>query len=143
MSKFYQGRFLPRNPQKYKGNPSNIWYRSSWELKAMMYFDKNSGILEWSSEEIAIPYESPLDGKIHRYFPDFKIKTSQGDTLLIEIKPLNQTKAPVPRKRKTKKFLTEVIEWSKNQAKWKFAEEYAKDHNWRFIILTEKELGIY
>lgn len=143
LGKYYQGKFTPRNPKKYKGNPTTIWYRSSWELKAMLYFDKNPGILEWSSEELAIPYKSPIDGRIHRYFPDFKVKTSQGDTILIEIKPKAQVNKPKQRKRKTKKFLMEIVEWEKNKAKWASAQEYATDHKWKFLILTEKELGIH
>lgn len=140
MSRFYQGKFLPRNPQKYKGDPTNIWYRSSWELKAMMRFDKDPNIIQWMSEEIVIPYVSPIDGRVHRYFPDFWIKNSQGDTILIEVKPLSQTKEPKIPKRKTKRFLNEVIEWGKNQAKWQYAQEYAKDRGWKFVIITEKQL---
>ena len=40
----------------------------------MVYCDNNPNILEWGSEEIIIPYKSPLDKKVHRYFPDFFIK---------------------------------------------------------------------
>ena len=74
-----KGRFKPRYPKKYLGNPTNIIYRSSWELKAMNYFDRNINIIEWSSEEIPIPYKSPIDGRWHRYFPDFYIKVNEKD----------------------------------------------------------------
>src|SRR5581483_9137771 len=94
MAKYLQGRFSPKNPEKYKGDASQIFYRSSWELKLMLRCDTDPNIVEWSSEEIVIPYVSPLDGKVHRYFPDFKIKTKQGKTMVIEIKPLTQTKPP-------------------------------------------------
>ena len=87
----YSGKFQPRNPKKYKGNPSNIVYRSSWEARCMSYFDKNENVIWWSSEEIIVPYRSPVDGKVHRYYPDFIIKVRQKDggikTIMIEIKP--------------------------------------------------------
>ena len=75
----YKGKYNPRNPEKYKGNPHNITYRSLWERKFMVYCDNNNFILEWGSVEIVIPYLSPWDGRIHRYFPDFYIKTKQAD----------------------------------------------------------------
>jgi hypothetical protein len=32
--------------------------------------------------------------------------------------------------------------WGVNQAKWKAASEFCADRKWRFLIMTEKELGI-
>ena len=140
-----QGRFKPRNPGKYKGDPSNIIYRSSWEKKFMLWCDCNLNVLEWGSEEIVIPYRSPLDRRVHRYFPDFYVKSrdKNGSTVkrLIEVKPYAQTKAPKPG-RKTKKLLTEIATWGVNQAKWKAAKEYCKDRRWEFVILTENELKV-
>ena len=80
-----KGIYKPKNISKYRGDYRNIVYRSGLELKFMRYLDGNDSILKWSSEEIVIPYRSPIDGKVHRYFPDFWVKTSQGETL-IEIK---------------------------------------------------------
>lgn len=142
----YKGKFKPRNTNKYKGNPTNIIYRSLWELKLMRYLDEHPDVVSWSSEEIAIPYKSPIDGRYHRYFPDFKItkKDKEGltSTLLIEVKPLNQTKPPEVTKKITKKYINEVATWGINQAKWKAAAEFCEDRNWKFSIMTEKELGI-
>jgi|TARA_Y100000114_G_scaffold71143_1_gene65119 hypothetical protein len=142
----YRGRYYPTHPKKYKGNPSNIIYRSLWERKFMVYCDKNDRILEWGSEEFFIPYRSPIDGKIHRYFPDFyvKVKTKQGTTKkwVVEVKPKIQTRPPRTPKRKTKKYINEVRNWAINDAKWKNAIEYCKDRNMEFIIITEDELGI-
>ena len=73
----YKGRYSPSYPRKYKGNPSNIIYRSLWERKFMVYCDLNENILEWGSEEIAIPYRSPIDNRVHRYFPDFYVKLKE------------------------------------------------------------------
>ena len=143
----YSGKFRPSNYLKYKGDPTTIIYRSLWELKFMNYCDKNENILEWGSEELWIPYVSPKDNRVHRYFPDFYIKyrNRQGNIQksLIEIKPLKQTKKPnMSPKRKTKTWMNEVVTYGVNQAKWKAAEEFCEDRLWDFKILTEKELGI-
>jgi hypothetical protein len=142
----YKGKYQPSFPKKYKGDPTNIVYRSLWERKFMVYCDTNENILEWGSEELALPYRSPIDNKIHRYFPDFyiKVKESNGEIkkYLIEIKPKKQTIEPIPQKRKTKGYIYEVYEYVKNQAKWKAAEEFCKDRQWEFKVLTEDHLGI-
>jgi len=142
----YKGRFRPSNYQKYKGDPTNIIYRSLWELKFMNWCDKNENILEWGSEEFWIPYLSPIDNRVHRYFPDFYLKVKeQNGTIkkyVIEVKPLKQTVEPQPPKRRTKKYLYEAIEYAKNQAKWKAAREFCEDRRYEFKIITEKELGI-
>ena len=142
----YKGRYQPNNPLKYKGNFRNIIYRSLWELKFMKYCDSNPNILEWGSEEFCLPYRSPLDNKIHRYFPDFYIKvkenTGQIKKYIIEVKPKRQCMEPKPQKKKTRTYIYEVREYAKNQAKWKAAEEYCLDRGYEFKVLTEKELGI-
>jgi len=144
--KTYKGRYSPKNPEKYKGNPTGIIYRSLWERKLMVYLDENKSIIQWSSEEIAIPYISPLDNRYHRYFPDFYIKAidKNGNIVeqLLEVKPRKETVEPAKKKRITKQYITEVTTWGKNQAKWKAAEEYCLDRGWQFKLITEKELGI-
>jgi hypothetical protein len=111
-----------------------------------MYCDNNKNILEWGSEEIALPYRSPLDQRIHRYFPDFyiKVKESNGQIkkYLIEIKPKKQTIEPQIKTKKTKSYVYEVVEYAKNQAKWKAAKEFCEDRQWIFKILTEDDLGV-
>ena len=142
----YRGKYKPRCPYKYKGDPTNIIYRSLWELKFMRYCDSNTNILEWGSEEIALPYRSPVDSKVHRYFPDFvmKVKESTGEikTYVIEVKPRKQTKEPRIPKKKTKSWLYEMKTYTVNQAKWKAAKEFCADRKIEFKIVTEKELGI-
>ena len=142
----HKGYYKPRNPKKYKGDPDCIIYRSSWERMFMVYCDNNPNVLEWSSEEVVIPYRSPIDGRLHRYYPDFliKVRTARGgtDTILIEVKPYAQTQPPTVRSRKTKKYINEVATYGINSSKWKFAKEYCKDRGWKFQIITEKELGI-
>ena len=142
----YKGRYTPKNPKKYRGNPHNVIYRSLWERKFMVYCDHSESIIEWGSEEVVIPYKSPWDGRIHRYFPDFyiKIKTNEGTTkkLIVEIKPKKQTKAPKEPERKTKRYLNEVRTWGVNSSKWRYATEWCKDYGMEFKILTEDDLGI-
>ena len=142
----YKGKYKPKHTRKYKGNPTNIIYRSLWELKFMKYCDDNSNILEWCSEEIVLPYRSPIDNRIHKYFPDFYIKVRENDgkvkKMIIEIKPKKQCVEPVPQKRKTKGYIFEVYEYAKNQAKWKAAKNYCLDRGYEFKVITEDELGI-
>lgn len=142
----YKGKYYPSYPKKYKGDPTNIIYRSLWERKFMVYCDKNERILEWGSEEIVLPYISPIDNKVHRYFPDFYIKVQENTgrikRYLIEVKPFKQTMKPKRPKRQTKGYLREVYEFAKNQAKWRAATEFCEDRMWEFKVMTENELGI-
>ena len=143
-----KGYFKPRNPSKYNGDPTNIIYRSSWEKRCMIYFDKNTNVLKWSSEEMFVPYKSPIDGRYHRYFPDFiiKIKNKSGqlETVMIEVKPFYQTQEPKKKDsgKLTKRYINEVKTYAINRYKWDAAEDYCKDRQWRFQILTENELGL-
>ena len=141
----YSGRYIPTKPKKYKGDPSKIVYRSLWERKFMVYCDRNSAVLEWGREEVIIPYISPLDGKRHRYFPDFYVKVRQRNGTvkkwLIEVKPKAQCGPPKKPKRKTPRFVNEVRTWGVNQAKWEAAIDWCNDRGVEFKILTEDHLG--
>lgn len=143
---FYQGKYFPKDPHKYLGDPTKIFYRSSWELKIFNWLDSNSFVVGWSSEEIVVPYLCPTDNRIHRYFPDVKMQIKRADgtlnTYLVEVKPHAQTLPPVYPGRKTQRYLTESLIFIKNQAKWKAATEYAKDRGWQFKVITEYELGL-
>ena len=142
----YKGRYFPTTPKKYRGNPNQIIYRSLWERKVMVYCDKNDAIIEWGSEEVIVPYLSPMDGKIHRYFPDFYMKVRQADgstkKFIIEVKPKSQCKQPVknPKRRTTKSF-NEVKTFAINQAKWKSAREFCEDKGMEFKIFTEDHIN--
>ena len=141
----YKGRYKPKHPEKYIGNPTNIIYRSLLERRFMVYCDKSNSILEWGSEEVIVPYKSPIDNRMHRYFVDFivKLKNKDGikETLLIEVKPKKQCSAPKKPKKKTRKYITEVKNWGITSAKWKAATEYAENKGWRFIIMTDETLA--
>lgn len=110
----------------------------------MRFLDTNPAVLEWSSEELTIPYISPLDNCIHRYIPDFYMKTKEADSTItrtiIEIKPEKQTVQPKLQKKMTPRYLTEVKTWGVNSAKWAAAERYCDDLGWKFMKITEKEL---
>lgn len=140
----YSGRFSPKNPKKYAGDPTNIIWRSLWERKVMKYLDETPSVIEWKSEEIAIPYISPVDGRRRRYFPDFIVKVKKADgsihTMMLEVKPKAQTLEPKVQKKRTKKYITEVMTWGINSAKWTAAREYCLDKGWEFKLITEAEI---
>lgn len=144
----YKGKFRPNNPQKYRGDPTNIIYRSRWELMVMGRFDKDPNVIWWASEETIIPYRSPVDNRYHRYFVDFtvRLKTREGKTktVLIEVKPYAQTQPPMIQegKKKSRRYINEVMTWGVNSAKWKAAKEYCADRGYEFMIMTENELGL-
>lgn len=144
-NKTYKGIFKPKNPKKYNGDPNNIVYRSTWELRVMKYLDDHPGVIWWASEELPIKYLNPIDNKIHRYFPDFIVRMKQKDgkerTCVLEVKPFHQTQPPV-QKRKTQKFINESVTYIINQSKWKAAEIFCMEQGWKFLVITEKELGL-
>jgi len=149
MFKTHKGKFRPKNSNKYKGDPTNIIYRSGWERTVMSYLDRNSSVLEWSSEEIWIPYFSPWDKmkRRRRYFPDFYVKLRDKDgnikECIMEVKPLEQTREPKKPERVTKRFLQEVHAWGINKSKWTAAKHWCESKGYEFQIITEKELGKY
>ena len=108
----------------------------------MKYLDSHSQIVKWSSEEFCIPYRSPIDRRMHRYFPDFWVEKDNGEQMVIEVKPKQQLVPPKKPKRQTKGYLREAYEYAKNQAKWEAADEWCKDRGYEFKVFTEKELGI-
>ena len=142
----YSGKYRPTNIEKYRGDHLNIIYRSLWERKFMKYCDRNPNILEWGSEEVIIPYRSPLDNRIHRYFPDFYIRvrenTGEIKKYIIEVKPKKQCIEPKKQRTRSKSYVREVVEYAKNQAKWKAARNYCADRRLTFKILTEDHLGV-
>lgn len=145
MSKYYSGRFRPKNIEKYEGDHTNVRYRSSWERAVLKWLDENPNVIKYSSEEVIVPYRCKTDDKMHRYFVDIKVQFKGGITYLIEIKPKKETIPPKTRERKTRGYLIEVMTYAKNISKWESATKYAKDRGWIFEIWTEdtiKSLGI-
>lgn len=141
---YKQGFFRPKFPEKYAGDANNIVYRSGWERSVMKSLDENASVIKWSSEEVVIPYISPVDNKMHRYFVDFYVEAKSQDgsikTMLLEVKPAAQVQPPKQPKRKTKRFLSEVMTYGVNQAKWEAAIAYCNKKGWEFKVITENEL---
>lgn len=149
----YKGKFTPINKEKYVGDINNIVYRSLWELKFLRTLDSDPNVIQYSSEELVIPYVSPVDGKPHRYFVDFLVKTksTKGKIKIqaIEVKPDSQTRPPdIGNKFKTKtgkvsrRYLNEAKTYAINTAKWEAAHKYCKERGWEFKVATEYDLGI-
>jgi len=140
----YKTKYKINNKDKYIGNPSNIICRSLWERRVCKYLDENVNVLKWGSEELTIPYYSPMDNKNHKYFPDFIAKIKNKDastkTVIIEVKPKKQTKPPKTPKRKTKNYINECVTYTINEAKWDAANKFCKSRDWDFIILTEDDI---
>ena len=134
----YSGLYKAKNVTKYKGDHTNIIYRSLWEKAVFQWCDKNPKVKQWSSEETIIPYYYEVDKKYHRYFVDMKI-VFDDKILLVEIKPEKETKPPEGPKR-TKRYVAEGLTYVKNMNKWEAANEYAKDRGWEFQVWTEKTL---
>jgi len=134
----YSGLYKAKNISKYKGDHTNIIYRSLWEKAVFQWCDKNPKVKAWSSEEIVVPYYYDVDKKYHKYYVDVKI-VFEDKTLLVEIKPEKETVPPVGAKR-TKRYITEGLTYVKNMNKWEAADSYAKDRGWEFQVWTEKTL---
>lgn len=142
--KFYQGIFTPTNPSKYIGKQKPV-YRSGWELRFFRWVDSNPNVLEWASEAIIVPYISPVDGKAHRYYTDGVVVIKEKDQIvryIIEIKPSSQLSLPTPTKKHRKTLIYETRMFAINTAKWAAARKWCDQHGFKFLILTEKELGI-
>lgn len=141
-NKYRQGIFTPKNKEKFKGEYAI--YRSGLELKFMRFCDENTNVLLWSSEQVIVPYISPLDGRAHKYYVDNFVIIKEGDQIkkyLIEIKPSKQTIPPATKYKKKQHLIYEQSMYLKNQAKWKAATEYCKKNGLEFLIITEKELN--
>lgn len=137
----HQGRFSPTNPKKYEGDPTQIFYRSGWELSVMRWLDSNPFVKVWSSEELVIPYKCKTDGKRHRYFIDFKITFQDERVFIVELKPKSQYEPPKKTANKREKtFLNEVLTYAKNTSKWEAAQVYAEKHGYIFRVWTEDEM---
>jgi len=157
--KFYhQGYFKPTNIDKYIGNINSIVYRSSWELKFMMYCDQNTQITKWSCEHIVIPYQDK-NGKYHRYFPDFYIRRidknnpDKNEEIIVEIKPFKEIKPDfitpegglIPPDMYLKKVTAKALEsyeyklktYNTNLYKWTKAKDWCDKRFIKFILVHE------
>jgi hypothetical protein len=142
--RFKQGLFKPKNRGKYIGKEDPV-YRSGWELKFFRWADDNPNVVEWASEAVIIPYVSPLDQRVHRYYTDGIVAIKEGNFIkkyIIEIKPKSQTVLPTRGRKRMATMVYETARFAQNQAKWDAAKKWCDKHGYSFLILTEKELGI-
>tara|TARA_B100000282_G_C31722291_1_gene486646 strand:- start:912 stop:1361 length:450 start_codon:yes stop_codon:yes gene_type:complete len=141
----YKGKYTIKNKKKYLGDPTKVTYRSLWERQTFKWCENSPRVKKWNSEEIVVPYKCKTDGRLHRYFVDLLVELDNKDIILVEIKPKKQTVAPKNPKRKTKKYINEVMTYIKNTSKWEAANQYANHKGWKFQVWTEetlKNLGI-
>jgi hypothetical protein len=141
---YIQGIFHPKNPNKYKGTLPVI-YRSSLELLSFRYLDNSQNVITWGSESVVVPYQSPKDGRLHRYFVDLvaeiKMKDSSIRKVLIEVKPEKQTKPPtITNRKKQSTIIYEKYNYAINCAKWDAARKYAEKKGYLFLIFNENHL---
>jgi len=147
MNKSYKGKYIVENKEKYLNDKSPI-YRSSWEAKVCKFFDMSDSILKWSYESVVIPYVNAIDGKTHRYYPDFYIeKKNKNGTIskvIVEVKPKKQTippKEPKTNNWKSKRqYMYEAEMFIVNQCKWKAASAYCDKYGYEFQIITEDDI---
>jgi hypothetical protein len=142
-AQFKQGVYKPLNRAKCT-NSGNIIYRSFLERKFMIWCDKNANVIEWGSENVIVPYVSPIDNAVHRYIVDMYVKVRERDKIckyLIEIKPYKQTIQPtITKKKKESTIIHEHATWVVNNAKWEAAKGFANKYGMKFIIITDKDL---
>lgn len=111
----------------------------------MRWLDRTPQVVEWSSEDIRVPYIKPTDGKVHHYYLDFymKLRDKRGvdHKYIIEIKPYKQTIPPKPHgNKKPSTILYETRQYAINTSKWKSAKKWAESHKMKFIIITDKDI---
>lgn len=148
MRNLVQGFFKPKRPEKYRGDPTKICFRSSWERVLCKYFDENPLVEMWSSEEIVVPYYDEANQKQRRYFPDFVVRFKRGpdqyETVMVEVKPYAETQPPRQPKKVTKRTQSRLLEetstYITNQCKWEAARQFCSQRGWKFLIMTEKEI---
>jgi hypothetical protein len=132
------GQFLPKNKDKYVGDVDKIFFRSLWEVNVMTFFDSRPDIIKWGSEEIVIPYLSPKDNQVHRYFPDFFIefRNAKGEIKkeIVEVKPLHESDKKFAKSDRSKEAL------KVNDAKWAAAAIYCEARGMSFRVITERSI---
>lgn len=133
-----KGRFIPKHPEKYLGDPSRIIFRSSWEVRLFQWLDRTPAVTHWASEEFSIPYLSPADNAVHQYYPDalviYKDKFGNLKKEIIEVKPYKET-VLTPKATERDKHALMI-----NQAKWKAAARFAELQGMSFRVITEKTM---
>lgn len=138
MSKYAQGKFQLKNPQKYVGNKKPT-YRSSWEFVFMTMCDNNDAVLQWASEAVHINYRNPLTGRNTIYVPDFLMvyvdANGKQHAEVIEVKPTKETSLQEAG-RSPRAQAAAIL----NMAKWEAARAWCRAHNLNFRVITENDI---
>lgn len=133
-SRYQQGYINPQSCKKLIDYSKPIIFRSSYEKKFVHWLESSSQVVRWGSECLCIPY-TYIDGQIHKYYPDYYLETVDGNRIVVEIKPFNQTQAPIQENSWAQK------EWVKNTCKWRAAQEFCEARGLQFKILTENTIS--
>jgi len=137
MSKYAQGKYEVRNPQKYIGKKPPT-YRSSWELTFMNFCDNNPNVHQWASEALHINYRNPFTGRNTIYIPDFLIvyadATGKQHGEVIEIKPTKETMMEAAKSPRDKAMV------ALNMFKWDAARKFCHAQGLAFRVINETDI---
>ncbi len=99
-------------------------FRSMIEANVMRTLDEADDVVkDFATEQFIIPYQY-FDGEnaiTFNYVPDFILKTTKGNTFVIEVKPTSQ------------------FQDKKNIAKWNTAKPWCWSRGVRFFVISEKD----
>jgi hypothetical protein len=106
----------------FESNKTNgkLFYRSSWERMVCEYLETNAKVTAFQTEPFAIPY-TDAEGLTRHTKVDFFVEHVDGNAI-IEVKP------------------SVFVDKGNTPYKIKTCEEYARQNNLRFFLITEKEL---
>jgi len=131
--------FVPKNPQKYRGR-GQIILRSNHERYYAAMLDQRVDVIQWTSEpkEFGIHYPDPKkNGAMSVYWPDFLVllltEDKQIKTLLVELKPVEQTFLEAARTEEQKR------EVARNYSKWAAAMAFCERRGWEFVVRCEND----
>lgn len=135
-SRYEQGYINPSSCKKLFKSQSNepIIFRSSYERTFVYWLESCKDVKQWGSECLEIRYKY-IDGKTHRYYPDYVVEMMNGNKLVIEIKPKNQTVKPLNENSSAFEM------YVKNMCKWKAAKQFCESNGLKFQILTEETIS--
>ena len=112
----------------------------------MYYCDHTEKVVEWSSEEIAIPYRSPKDNRYHLYFPDFymKVRNTNGSiqSYLVESEPKAQVEGPQSSSKEDQTIPNGGRDLCHQPSEMGSSERILQGQLWQFKIITERELKV-
>ena len=94
----------------------------------------------FSSEGHRIKYFDPTSGKNRIYYPDFYVMFNNRKKFIVEVKPEKDMRMPKRGKKSQKTMMIREHTFLINQAKFKAAKQYCKKLEYKFIIITEKDL---